>query len=118
DEFDYYVSDGLLAVDRRATYPLTLTVDPALAVVDEAGRLSAADALIRARTEQVHGLLQENIRLALLCRQSSVVNGPLRNPQRTTDTEQLTTDDSEQAFLVRAYHDALRRHGLDPAAVG
>jgi GT2 family glycosyltransferase len=117
DEFDYYVADGLLAVDRRATYPLTLTVDPALAVVDQAGRRSAADELIRARTAQVHGLLQENIRLALsvLSAEKKVLS---RKPTLGTQHAARSTDDDPQAFLARAYHDALRQNGLDPAEVG
>jgi GT2 family glycosyltransferase len=63
DDLQYYLEDGLLKVDHRALYPIDVSLSPLLAVVSGDDRRRRSDRLLEVRTQQVLGLLKENIRL-------------------------------------------------------
>jgi GT2 family glycosyltransferase len=63
DEFQYYVDDGLLAVDHGRLYPLTFSIAPVLGIISGQDRDRQADRLLAARTQQVYELMKDNINL-------------------------------------------------------
>jgi GT2 family glycosyltransferase len=63
DDLDYYLADGLLEVRYGASYPVTLSVSPMLALLEGDERARRADRLLRDRAGQVFDLLKEVVRL-------------------------------------------------------
>jgi GT2 family glycosyltransferase len=63
DDFEVYLSDGLIAAEYPDSYPLRLSVDPALAVVDR-GREEQIERMLESYARQVSDLLQEVVRLS------------------------------------------------------
>lgn len=62
DDLDVYLADGLLAVEYADSYPVRLSVDPALAIVDR-GREEEIERLLEAYARQSAALLTELVRL-------------------------------------------------------
>lgn len=62
DDLDAYVGDGLLAVEYADSYPVRLSVDPALAIVDR-GREEEIERLLEGYARQSAALLTELVRL-------------------------------------------------------
>jgi GT2 family glycosyltransferase len=62
DDLDAYVADGLLAVEYADSYPVRLSVDPSLAIVDR-GREEEIERLLEAYARQSAALLTELVRL-------------------------------------------------------
>jgi hypothetical protein len=65
DDFDYYVTDGFIRVSYEGRYPLGLEVSPLLATLDDRGRESDTELLLRDRSRQVAELERENTHLRL-----------------------------------------------------
>jgi GT2 family glycosyltransferase len=65
DEFEYYVEDGLLRLEYPQQYPIKMAISPRLAVLKDDERGSAVDRLLAERSQQVFGLLRENLELKL-----------------------------------------------------
>jgi GT2 family glycosyltransferase len=63
DEFHYYVQDGLLKIDYKPQYPIGLSVSPLLALLNGTDREHRIDRMLESRSQQVLGLLKDNIRL-------------------------------------------------------
>jgi len=65
DDFEAYLSDGLLEVEYADSHPVRLAVDPLLAVVDR-GREEEIERLLEAYARQNADLLLEVVRLSAL----------------------------------------------------
>lgn len=65
DDLQYFVEDGLLSIQYRALYPISLFVSPLLATVNERDRDRQVDQLLAERSRHVYELLKENIRLTM-----------------------------------------------------
>lgn len=85
DDIQYFIEDGLLSVQYRALYPLSFSLSPLLATVNEQERDRQADRLLAERSRQVYELLKENIHL--LVRLREVQPGvPCFEPLKEKDT--------------------------------
>jgi hypothetical protein len=62
DDLDAYVGDGLLTVEYADSYPVRLSIDPALAIVDR-GREEEIERLLEGYARQSAALLTELVRL-------------------------------------------------------
>ncbi|MHB8647900.1 MAG: glycosyltransferase [Thermomicrobiales bacterium] len=75
DHLDYYVADGLLAVEYGALYPARFSVAPELGTVSDDERQMHADRMLDHRTYQVFRLLEETKRLRSMMDASSIATG-------------------------------------------
>ncbi|HET7506797.1 MAG TPA: glycosyltransferase, partial [Solirubrobacterales bacterium] len=62
DDLEVYAADGLLRVEYHDTYPIRISLDPLLAVVDR-GREDEIERMLEAHARQSSDLLQEVVRL-------------------------------------------------------
>ncbi|MGN6202407.1 MAG: glycosyltransferase family 2 protein [Solirubrobacterales bacterium] len=62
DDLDVYAADGLLRVEYHDAYPVRVSLDPLLAVVDR-GREEEIERMLEAHARQSSDLLQEVVRL-------------------------------------------------------
>jgi GT2 family glycosyltransferase len=67
DDLETYVEDGLIELryPEYDIYPVSLRVDPALAIMDEPHREQAADRLLMERSRQVWRITAQNVTLGL-----------------------------------------------------
>jgi len=65
DDVQYYIEDGLLQFDYPDRYPIHLSVDPHLVVINQGKRERQTERLIEMRARQVADLLKENVRLGV-----------------------------------------------------
>ena len=63
NDLAFYQEDGLIRLEYRGVTPMTVHLAPELGVIDQDGRATQADGLLKMRAEQVRGLLRENIGL-------------------------------------------------------
>ncbi|HEY6145812.1 MAG TPA: glycosyltransferase [Solirubrobacterales bacterium] len=77
DDLDAYVGDGLFAVEYADSYPVRLSVDPALAIVDR-GREEEIEQLLEGYARQSAALLTELVRLG-----AAPVGGTEEDPQES-----------------------------------
>jgi GT2 family glycosyltransferase len=110
DDLDAYVADGLLAVEYADSYPVRLSVDPALAIVDR-GREEEIERLLEGYARQSAALLMELVRLG-----AAPVGGTEGDPE-----ESASAGDGfdRAAFLsrVRATEEEIRQLQADAAPV-
>jgi GT2 family glycosyltransferase len=60
DDLTVYVEDGLISIAYSDVYPLTLQIEPNVAIVEEVGTVDRAFELLGIRSHQVFDLLKEN----------------------------------------------------------
>ncbi len=65
DDVDYYAADGLLRFEYEGRYPVSLSVSPLLATVDDQRRSEERERLLRERSREVADLQRENTRLSV-----------------------------------------------------
>jgi len=63
DEVDYYLQDGLLTFTPDYPYPISVSVSPLLATIDNDVRERSSDALLGKRSHEVYALMLEKTRL-------------------------------------------------------
>jgi GT2 family glycosyltransferase len=95
DDLAIYVADGLLAVEYHDSYPVRVSLDPLLAVVDQ-GREEEIERLLEAHARQSSDLLQEVVRLTAATG-AAELGGKKQPPGAAGD------DYDPAAFLARAY---------------
>jgi GT2 family glycosyltransferase len=108
DDFEVYVSDGLIGAEYSDSYPLRLSVDPALAVVDK-GREEQIERMLESYARQVSDLLQEVVRLS-----ASPLTGN-GTAAATADAPTVEPSDAEE-LLARASRIEADARGLQLAA--
>lgn len=65
DDLEYYVADGLLALDYEGRFPIHLEVSPLLATLNHEARVRDTEILLREHCQHVAELQRENVRLSL-----------------------------------------------------
>lgn len=116
DDLGVYASDGLLGVEYADSYPLRLSVDPMLAIVDR-GREEEIERLLEGYARQSAALLTELVRLGAAPVAGTAGNG------READAEGSASADGSGfdrvAFLsrVRATEEEIRRLQAEAAPV-
>jgi GT2 family glycosyltransferase len=110
DDLDAYVADGLLAVEYADSYPVRLSVDPALAIVDR-GREEEIERLLEGYARQSAALLTELVRLG-----AAPVGGTGEEPD---ESEASGGGFDRVAFLsrVRATEEEIRQLQAEAAPV-
>lgn len=85
DDLRHYIEDGLLSFEYGPYYPMTLVVDPALAVIRRPGEdAGGLERLLGIRSQQVMEMLSQQTRVALRERSTRAPHpGPSRRPARS-----------------------------------
>jgi SAM-dependent methyltransferase len=104
DEVTYYQEDGLLTFSPRYPYPLTMSVSPLLATIDNDARERSSDAMLGQRSRQVYALMQEKIHLESRLRDLELhllTQGPAAQTAQVNSWPELRTQAS--LFDVRDF---------------
>lgn len=72
DDLQYYLEDGLMRFSYPGRYPVYLSLDPHLVVVNQGERERQTERLIEMRARQVTDLLQENTHLGVRLRDAEL----------------------------------------------
>ncbi len=109
DDIDTYVADGLLAIEYADSYPVRLSVDPALAIVDR-GREEEIERLLEGYARQSAALLTELVRLS---------GAPVGGTGGAPDESEASGGFDRVAFLsrVRATEEEIRQLQAEAAPV-
>jgi GT2 family glycosyltransferase len=116
DDLDVYAADGLLAVEYHEVYPLRISLDPLLAVVDR-GAEEEIERLLEAHARQSSDLLQEVVRLTAL---TGGVESPGRggaaggNGARPASSAFLDRLRAVEAEVSRLQAEAAAENGVEP----
>jgi GT2 family glycosyltransferase len=102
DDLEVYASDGLLSIryDGDAT-PLVAEVAVELATLERRQRAQEVERLLRQRTQQVHELLQDAVRLSVL---AADAGHPAALAARTGPSPSVRFDGLELSALLESSH--------------
>lgn len=116
DDLEVYLADGLIAAEYPDSYPLRLSVDPALAVVDR-GREEQIERMLESYARQVSDLLAEVVRLSAspLTRDGTAVPPASAPGAEPGDAQELLSRASRiEAEIHRLQLAVGERTGLEP----
>jgi hypothetical protein len=102
DDLELYAADGLLSIRYEGdTTPLVAEVAVELATLERRERAREVERLLRQRTQQVHELLQDAVRLSVLAAGSG---HPAALVRRAVPSQRTAPDGLELAELLESTH--------------
>jgi hypothetical protein len=102
DDLELYAADGLLSIRYDGdTTPLVAEVAVELATLERRQRAREVERLLRQRTQQVHELLQDAVRLSVLAAGSG---HPAALASRAVPSQRMAPDGLELADLLESTH--------------